>query len=148
MALTITFRKRHGLRTSRVFAALLAAATLLFWPLPAGAQDQRLAAGGNGTDTWIALPEGNKFTLLVRDLTEPPFHFHDLMQLQGRLAPDGMAVGSEKTYLIYENLQVQSVQAFRDINAPQMLLAKSYFEAVLPAPARLISVAAAKAGPW
>lgn len=110
---------------------------------------QTLSTVGGPSELWVVLQtEERSVAVYYRELNDPPNTVDQVVKLQGRLTPNGVAGGGSKLWLVYDDLSVQSV-AVVPSSAPDMQrYVRPFIEAPLPRVAAVLAMAADQQGPW
>lgn len=110
---------------------------------------QALSTVGGPSELWVVLQaEERSVAVYYRELNDPPNTIDQVVKLQGRLIPNGVAGGGSKLWLVYDDLSVQSV-AVVPSSAPDMQrYVRPFIEAPLPRVAAVLAMAADEQGPW
>ena len=139
-------------RRRPAFWGSAAAVFALVLSLASSAFAQWLPATGDGVDLWIVRPtreeEAGIRILHRRDLEEPTNRIFRVGTLSGRVAPAGLASAGERLWIVYDNLNVQSLPVTITDSVDHERYGEPRPETPLPKQSKLWSLTANQDGPW
>lgn len=125
--------------------------TLAWWAgfAAKAAYAQTISTVGGPSELWVVLQaEERSVAVYYRELNDPPNTIDQVVKLQGRLIPNGVAGGGSKLWLVYDDLSVQSVAVVPSSSPDMQRYVRPFIEAPLPRVAAVLAMTADEQGPW